>query len=62
VFIGSYVKSSNIFSATNYARLLIQPSYSIEDIYLALIDQNQNHFVVKWRRLGTSRFLIKMLV
>lgn len=43
-------------------RLPIQPSYSIEDIHLALIYQNQNHFVVKWRRLGTPRFLMKMPV
>jgi hypothetical protein len=43
-------------------RLLIQPSYSIEDIHLAPIDQNQNDFVVKWQRLGTPRFLMKMPV
>lgn len=43
-------------------RLLIQPSYSIGDIHLAPIDQNQNYFVVKWRRLGTPQFLIKMPV
>jgi hypothetical protein len=43
-------------------RLLIQPSYLIEDIHLAPIDQNQNHFAVKWRRLGTPRFLMKMPV
>ena len=43
-------------------RLFIQPPYSIEDIYLASINQNQNHFIVKWRRLGTPRFLMKMPV
>jgi len=33
-------------------RLLIQPSYSIEDIHLVSINQNQNHFGYQVAKTG----------